>query len=34
MDEYENNDSSFRETFSVEGGMDNWPYREYLIREY
>ena len=33
MDEYQKAESSFRETFSVEGGMDNWPYREYLIRE-
>ena len=33
IDAYENYESSFRETFSVEGGMDNWPYREYLVRE-
>jgi rhodanese-related sulfurtransferase len=33
MDEYENIESSFREALSVEGGMDNWPYREYLVEE-
>jgi rhodanese-related sulfurtransferase len=31
MAEYKNLESSFRETLSVEGGMDNWPYREYLV---
>jgi len=33
VDEYQKAESSFRETFSVEGGMDNWPYKEYLITE-
>jgi hypothetical protein len=33
MDEYQKAESTFRETFSVEGGMENWPYKEYLITE-
>jgi rhodanese-related sulfurtransferase len=31
IDEYQKVESTFRETFSVEGGMENWPYKEYLI---
>ncbi|GEM_PF-1310983 len=30
-DEYEGNHDSFREMFSIEGGMGNWPYRDYLL---
>jgi len=30
-DEYKGNQDSFREVFSIEGGMGNWPYRDYLL---
>ena len=30
---YESFEPPFREALSVEGGIDNWPYREYLVRE-
>jgi rhodanese-related sulfurtransferase len=33
QDEYREQHESFREVFSIEGGMDNWPYNEYLLTE-
>ncbi len=33
QDEYEEQHKSFREVFSIEGGMDNWPYRDYLVAD-
>ncbi len=33
QDEYQEQRESFREVFSIEGGMDNWPYDEYLVKE-
>jgi rhodanese-related sulfurtransferase len=33
QDEYQEHHESFREVFSIEGGMENWPYNEYLATE-
>jgi rhodanese-related sulfurtransferase len=33
LEEYENPQSRFREVSSIEGGMDNWPYGAYIVRE-
>jgi rhodanese-related sulfurtransferase len=33
QDEYNEQHESFRELFSIEGGMDNWPYRDYLVAD-
>jgi rhodanese-related sulfurtransferase len=33
QDEYDEQYESFREVFSIEGGMDNWPYRDYLVTD-
>jgi rhodanese-related sulfurtransferase len=33
QDEYNGDYGSFRELSSIEGGMWNWPYREYLVKE-
>ena len=32
-DEYEGQHDSFREMFSIEGGMGNWPYIDYLLHD-
>jgi len=32
-DAYQQARSPFREVFSIEGGMKNWPYREYLVSD-
>jgi rhodanese-related sulfurtransferase len=32
-DTYEGARKGTREVFSIEGGMDNWPYGDYLIRD-
>jgi rhodanese-related sulfurtransferase len=32
-DEYRGNYDSLRDMSSIEGGMGNWPYKEYLVRE-
>jgi rhodanese-related sulfurtransferase len=32
-DEYRGNHDTIREMSSIEGGMGNWPYREYLTTE-
>ena len=33
QDEYDEQHEPFREMFSIEGGMDNWPYRDYLVAD-
>ena len=32
-DEYRGNYDSFREMSSIEGGMGNWPYRDYIVHD-
>jgi rhodanese-related sulfurtransferase len=33
QDEYAEQHESFREVLSIEGGMDNWPYSDYLVKD-
>jgi rhodanese-related sulfurtransferase len=33
QDEYDAQHQSYREVLSIEGGMDNWPYGDYLVHD-